>query len=55
MLWSAAAAEVAVLQPFSAAAERVSSILNRSFNDSQNHALQDSVETSVMMQFHDHV
>ena len=52
--WSAAASKVAVLQPSSAAAERVFSILNRSFNDAQNHTLQDLVETSVMMQFNDH-
>ena len=49
--WSTAAAKVAVAQPSSAAAERVFSILNRSLNDTQNSALQDLVETFVMMQF----
>ena len=43
--------KVPVVQPSSAAAEKVFSILNRSFNDTQNSALQDLVETSVMMQF----
>ena len=50
---------VPVVQPSSAAAERVFSILNRSFNDTQNSAVQElvyiitevSIETSVMMQF----
>lgn len=49
--WSAAASKVAVIQPYSAAAERVFSVLNRSFNDTQNGSLQDLVETSVMLQF----
>ena len=43
--------KVPVVQPSLAAAERVFLILNRSFNDTQNSALQYLVETTVMMQF----
>ena len=49
--WSAAAAKVAAVQPSSAAAERVFLILKQSFNHTQQSALQDLVETSVMLQF----
>ena len=48
--WSTAASKVAVVQPSSAAAERVFSILRRSFSDTQNGSLQDLIETSVMLQ-----
>ena len=51
--WSAAAAKVAVVQPSSAAAERAFSILKRSFSDCQTGALQDLLETSIMLQFND--
>ena len=37
--WFTAAAKVAVVQPSSAAAEKVFWILNRSFNDTQNSVL----------------
>ena len=40
-----AAVKVAVIQPSSALAERVYSILNTSFNNTRSHALQDLVET----------
>ena len=49
--WSATAAKVTVVQPSSAAAERAFSVLQRSFTDSQTGALQDLVETSIMLQF----
>lgn len=49
--WSAAASKVVVIQPSSAAVERVFSVLNRSFSDAQNGSLQDLVETFVMLQF----
>ena len=49
--WSAAACKVAVIQPSSAAAERVFSVLNGSFSDTQNSSLQNLIETSVMLQF----
>ena len=39
--WSSAVMKVLLVQPSSAAAERVFSILNSSFNDSQDHALVD--------------
>ena len=49
--WSAAASKVAVLQPSSAAAERVFSLLKQSFSEAQNATLQDIIETSVMLQY----
>ena len=51
--WSTAASKVAVVQPSSAAAERVFSILKRSFSDTQYGSLQDLIETSVMLQYND--
>lgn len=49
--WSGAAAKVITLQPSSATAERVFSILNQSFNCNQKCTLQDLVEASIMLQF----
>ena len=46
---STVAAKVAVVQASLAAVERFFSILNRSLNDAQNSALQDLVETSIMI------
>ena len=48
--WSVAAKKILVLQPSSAAAERVFSLLNNSFNEQQYNSLQDYIETSVMLQ-----
>ena len=49
--WISAAQLVALVQPSSAAAEKVFSLLNASFGDQQVHALQDYVEASLMLQF----
>ena len=40
-----------LVQTSSAAAERVFSILNSSFNDLQEHALVDYLQASVMLQY----
>ena len=52
--WSLAATKVLVVQPSSAAAERVFSILSNSFTDKQEHSLEDYVEASVMLQYNQH-
>ena len=49
--WAEAAQKVFLLQPTSAVAERVFSIMNNSFNDKQTNALEDYIEASVMLQF----
>ena len=49
--WSSAVMKVLLVQPSSAAAERVFSILNSSFNDSQEHALADYLQACVMLQY----
>ena len=41
------------MQPSSAAAERVFSILKRSFSDTLYGSLQDLIEPSVMLQYND--
>ena len=46
--WSSALQKVSLVQPSSAASERVFSLLNSSFNDKQEHSLQDYVEASIM-------
>ena len=45
------AARVMLVQPSSAAAERVFSLLKSTFNDQQASALQDYLETSTMLQY----
>ena len=45
------AATALFVQPSSAAAERVFSLLKSSFGDQQEAALQDYIETSLMLQF----
>ena len=45
------ARKVLVVQPSSAAAERVFSILSNSFTDQQEQSLEDYVEASVMLQY----
>ena len=52
VLFYTAVAKVALTQPSSAAVER--GFLNRSINDTQNHAPQDLVETFVMTLFNDY-
>ena len=49
--WSDAARNIFLLQPSSAAAERVFSVLNNSFGKKQLGSLEDYIETSVMLQF----
>ena len=49
--WSLAARKVLLVQPSSAAAERVFSLLKASFGDQQDSSLQDYVETSLMLQY----
>ena len=49
--WASAVKKVLLVQPSSAAAERVFSILNSSFNDQQEHALVDYLQASVMTQY----
>lgn len=50
-LWSEVAQKILLVQPSSAASERVFSLLNASFSYQQQSSLQDYVETSVMMQY----
>ena len=52
--FSAAARKIFLVQPSSAASERVFSLLNVSFNEQQHHSLQDYVETSIMLQYNKH-
>ena len=49
--WAAAAKKVVLVQPSSAACERVFSLLNNSFSTQQDSSLQDYIETSIMMQY----
>ena len=49
--WSAAVRKVVLVQPSSAAAERVFSLLKATFSDQQDSTLQDYLETSLMLQY----
>ena len=49
--WSSATSIVILIQPSSAASERVFSLLNNSFNDRQEASLSDYIEASLMLQF----
>ena len=49
--WSNCAKKVLLIQPSSAAAERVFSPLKASFGDQQDSCLQDYVQASLMMQY----
>ena len=49
--WSAAAKRIFLIQPSSAASERVFSLLKNSFGAQQDNALKDYVEASLMLQF----
>ena len=52
--WSSAARKGMLLQPSSAAAERVFSLLNNSFTDKQQNSLEDYVEASILLQYNKH-
>ena len=49
--WSTAVRDVVLVQPSSAAAERVFSLLKASFGPQQDSALQDYVQSSIMLQY----
>ena len=49
--WSAASADVLLVQPSSAAAERVFSLLKASFGPQQDTTLNDYIQTSLMLQY----
>lgn len=49
--WSLAAQKVLLVQPSSAASERVFSLLKASFKDQQDLALQDYLQASLMLQY----
>ena len=49
--WSLAAKKVLLLQPSSAAAERVFSLLNASFGSKQANSLEDYLEATIMLQY----
>ena len=51
LIWSSAAKQIFLVQPSSAASERVFSLLKASFKDQQESSLQDYVETSLMLQY----
>ena len=52
--WSACARKVLLVQPSSAASERVFSMLKASFHDQQENSLQDYIESSLMLQYNGH-
>ena len=45
---------ILLVQPTSAAAERVFSLLSSCFTDPQHHALEDYLETTVMLRYNRH-
>ena len=49
--WSAVVNKVLLVQPSSAAAERVFSVMEPLFNKQQDSALEETVEASVMLSF----
>ena len=49
--WSLAAQKILLVQPSSAASERVFSLLKASFTDQQDLALQDYLQASLMLQY----
>ena len=49
--WSRGCRAILLLQPSSAAADRVFSLLTNSFKEQQTQALEDYIETSVMLQY----
>ena len=53
--WSTAVKKVLLVQPSSAAAERVFSLLLASFSEQQDHALSDYLQASVMLQYNNRI
>ena len=51
--WSAACKCALVVNPSSAAVERVFSLLNNSFNEQQEPAMEDYIESSLMLETKD--
>ena len=49
--WSKACKTALLIQPSSTAAERVFSLLKNDFKDNQASALEDYIETSIMLQY----
>ena len=49
--WSSIAKDLVLIQPSSAAAERVFSILKSSFGPQQDHSLKDYIQSSLMLQY----
>lgn len=49
--WTSACKQILLLQPSSAASERVFSLLQNSFNNRQEQALQDYIEMSLILQY----
>lgn len=49
--WSASVRKTILIQPSSAAAERVFSLMKASFNRSRDRALQDYIEASLILQY----
>ena len=49
--WSQAARQILLVQPSSAASERVFSLLRNSFGERQHSSLQDYIEASLMLQY----
>ena len=50
-LWSSAVKKILAIQPSSAAAERVFSLLNSGFGDLQGNSLKDYIEASIMLRY----
>ena len=51
--WSAAVKKILLVQPGSASAERVFSLLQNAFSKQQDAALEETVEASVMLRYND--
>ena len=51
LCWSAAAGKILLVQPSSAAAERMFSLLQNSFSSFQDAALTDYLQASIMLQY----
>ena len=51
--WSTAVKKILLVQPSSASAEQVFSLLQNAFNKQQEGALEETVETSVMLRYND--
>ena len=49
--WAGVVKKLLVIQPSSASAERVFSLLKNAFNDQQDNALEDYLEVSVMIRY----